>query len=147
MRILLSTTLIVLATGAALGDDKPTGDLGLMQGKWKTMVGPEKDIPVVLEIKGKSARATFTNREGRQMELKGQIVLAEMASPKTLDWVHFTGPNGEQTEPNLAIYKMDGDVLTICNGGPGNARPIEFKAGEGSPPNLLVFKRIKEESK
>jgi uncharacterized protein (TIGR03067 family) len=144
VRILLGVSLLVIVA-AARAEDKPAGDLGLMQGKWKTMVGPNKDIPVVLEIKGKKAKASFHDAEGKAMSIEGEVLLDEKADPKRLDWVHFTRPNGEEADPNLAIYKFNGDVLTICNGGPNNPRPTEFKNGDNGPPNLIVFEKVKDE--
>lgn len=141
--LLVLTTLA--ATPALRSDDQPEDDLKRLQGKWQAMVGPNKDIPIVLEIKNNAAVATFANQKQEPVKLEGEIKLDEKASPKTLDWVNFKTLQGDPAQPNLAIYKLEGDRFTVCNGGPGNPRPTEFKDGEGGPPHVLVFERIKDE--
>jgi hypothetical protein len=44
----------------------------------------------------------------------------------------------------LAIYELSGDELRICNGGPNNDRPTEFKAGDGCLADCLTFKKKKD---
>ena len=127
-------------TGATDADTSPKGDLGKLQGKWTAKVGPEKNIPLVMTVKGNAVTLAFTGRDGAERELKGEIKLDDAAKPhKTLDWVKFTRLNGEEAPANLAIYELDGKTLKVCSGGPGNERPTEFKAGEGGPPNLIVL--------
>lgn len=144
MRYLMPLVLFLIVSVPARADDeKPDGDLGKLQGSWKALVGPEKNFPIVLEIKGKSVVVKVMNQEGREIELKGEFKIDEKASPhRTLDWVNFKRPDGEDAQPNLSIYKIEGETFTVCSGGPGNARPAEFKAGEGGPPNLIEFKRV-----
>jgi hypothetical protein len=56
-------------------------------------------------------------------------------------WVKFVRPNGQEAPDNLGLDEFNGKTLQICNGGPGNERPTEFKAGEGGPPPLVVLTR------
>jgi uncharacterized protein (TIGR03067 family) len=140
----LLTLVLIAATPALRADDPaPEGDLTKLQGKWKAMVGPNKDIPILLEIKGNAALATFQNQRGESIELRGEVKLDEKATPKALDWVNFKNLQGEPAQPNLAIYKLEGDKFTVCNGGPGNPRPSEFKDGDNGPPHVLLFEREK----
>ena len=147
MRILLSAALCA-ATISAVGvagarADEPAlaGDLAKLQGQWTATFGPQNNIVVVLTIKGNSAVLAFT-RDGQSIESKGEIKIDEKAKPhKTLDWIHFTTPTGDTAPANLGIYKLSGDSITVCNGGPGNERPTEFKAGDGGQPQLFVLNR------
>jgi uncharacterized protein (TIGR03067 family) len=128
-------------TTAAAGD--LTGDQAKLQGRWSAKVGPEKNISIVLTIQGSSATLVIGAPNG-QRESKGEIKIDETAKPqKTLDWVNFTNASGQTAPaPNLAIYKLAGDNLTICSGGLGNERPTEFKAGpENKNPSLIVLTR------
>jgi uncharacterized protein (TIGR03067 family) len=59
--------------------------------------------------------------------------------PKSVDLIPDGGPN--RGEHILAIYKFEGDSLTICTARPGQPRPKEFKADKGSGCTLQTFKR------
>src|SRR5262245_47342754 len=144
-RLMLAAWLVLPTALRAAEDPPPEGDLAKLQGKWKTSIGPNKEIPIVVEIKGKAVTVVFSNAEGEKVEIKGEVKLDEKASPKTCDWVNFKGTDGNPAEPNLGIYKIEGDTFTVCNGGPNNPRPTEFRDGEGGPPNLLVLERVKDD--
>ena len=118
------------------------GDLAKLQGRWTAKVGPNKNATVALTIKGTSVQLSIPTAEGQPREVKGELKVDETAKPqKTLDWVNFTGPNGQAAPPRFAIYKLSGDTLTICSGGNGEARPTEFKAGDGNMPGQMVLNR------
>jgi uncharacterized protein (TIGR03067 family) len=129
----------------ARGEDPPTGDLGLMQGKWKTEVGRDTRIPVTLEIAGDTVKVVFTNpQSGESVAMEGKVTIDEKATPRTIDWVGFKRPDGSDAPVNRGIYKIEDGKVTVCNGGPDNPRPTEFKAGEQGGPNLMVLERVKE---
>jgi hypothetical protein len=44
----------------------------------------------------------------------------------------------------LGIYTVEGDALKMCFTKPGNQRPTEFSAKEGSPAMLIELKREKK---
>lgn len=136
---------LAVALAPALADDEPEGDLAKLQGTWQAKVGPNQDVPITVVIKGKTVKATFTNSEGEQRSLDGKLKLDETTTPRHIDWVEFTMPDGSAIEDNQAIYRFDGDdQVEICNGGPGNERPTEFKQVDGGPPNLIILKRVKD---
>jgi len=149
MKTLLSAALIVAVSSftTARGEDTapaPNGDLAKLQGKWTAQVGPEKQVKITLTIKDQNVVLSFPTPEGDERELKGEIRIDEKAKPhKTIDWVKFVRPDGQDAQENHSIYELDGDSFKLCSGGPGNERPTEFKAGEGGPPNLIVLTREK----
>jgi uncharacterized protein (TIGR03067 family) len=149
MKTFLAACLVIVscAVSSPAADDAPSGDLAKLQGKWKGTVGPNQDIPLVMELKGKAVTLALTIPQGQDLELKGQVKLDDKAKPKTWDWIKFTRPDGEDAPDNLALYELDGDTLKICSGGPGNARPTEFKAGDGGPPQIVTLTRVKDGSK
>jgi uncharacterized protein (TIGR03067 family) len=145
MRILLPALALAATAAVALADEPALeGDLARFQGTWSTKVGPKKDIPIALTFKGTEASLVITARNGMQYQSKGEIKIDEEARPRTIDFIKFTRPNGETAPENLGIYEFEEDALRLCTGGSGNARPAEFKAGEGGPPNLIVLRREKE---
>jgi uncharacterized protein (TIGR03067 family) len=133
--------LLVAAADAA----EPKGDLAKFQGKWKTMVGPEKNFPIALLIKGTTVTVSGSTPDGQDFEVKGEIKLDDAAKPfKTIDWVKFAGPEGNDLPENKGIYELvDGDTIKVCNGGPGKDRPTEFKDGEAGSPDVTLLKREK----
>jgi uncharacterized protein (TIGR03067 family) len=140
----LSAAAIVAghAAGARADEPVPAGDLGKLQGDWTAMFGPEKNIPLVITIKGNAATFAITTPDGQERASKGEIKIDENAKPhKTIDWVKFRGRNGEEAPANLGIYTIGTESITVCNGGPGNERPTKFEAGSGGPPQLLVLNR------
>lgn len=145
--ILSASTLPVMAQDAKKADaPAAANDLAKLQGKWSAMVGPDKRIPIIFEFKDKSFSIHVTFN-GEEATLTGDIKIDDTKSPKEIDFLNFTGPGGESIGDNLGIYKLEGDELTSCSGGPGNDRPTEFKAGDGGAPNLTVFKRVIDDVK
>jgi uncharacterized protein (TIGR03067 family) len=139
-----ATTLAVTIVGAIAFADEPalTGDLAKLQGEWTALFGAKKNVPMVVTIKGTGVTLAITAPDGQVHESKGEIKIDENARPyKTLDWIKFPSRSGGTAPENLGIYTLNGDAITICNGGPGNPRPTEFKAGEGGPPQLFVLNR------
>jgi uncharacterized protein (TIGR03067 family) len=60
-------------------------------------------------------------------------------NPKTLD----VSPDGGtmKGEKLLGIYKLEGDILTICMAPKGKDRPAKFEAIPGTDDTLMVFKK------
>jgi uncharacterized protein (TIGR03067 family) len=115
------------------------GDLAALQGEWAAQAGPEKNVPVLLKIKGNTVSLAF-EVNGDSREMKGEVKIDDAAKPhKTIDWVKFTRPDGEDAPANLGIYTLEGDKFTVCSGGPGKERPTEMKAADMGQPSLLVF--------
>jgi uncharacterized protein (TIGR03067 family) len=62
-------------------------------------------------------------------------------TPATIDMTFLEGDAKGQKA--LGIYKLEDEVLTICRGGPGQARPTEFASKPGSGHALMTYKRAK----
>lgn len=139
---ILSILLFGVATPPAETPPAPAGDLGRLQGTWTTEAGSDKEISVVLEIRGDHARVRLrVGKAGPTLRAEGTLKVDESASPHSLDWTEFKMADGLELPEVLAIYEFDGETLRVCNGGPNASRPSEFQPGEGALADLHVFRR------
>jgi uncharacterized protein (TIGR03067 family) len=139
-------TLILSVLGSSAlssGAETPAAenDLARMQGRWTARAGARREVRVVLDIKGRKATATIKTPHGARLLLTGEVKLDEATSPRRLDWMKFTGADQQEFPSLLAIYTLEGDRFTVCNGGLNGMRPTEFKPGDGILAEVVVFER------
>jgi uncharacterized protein (TIGR03067 family) len=140
MKPLLTAALVLLIPAAApAADDKAD-----IQGKWTAKVGPNEDVPIVVEFKDKAILVTVMADDNQEIKFEGEYKLDDAKNPKQIDLVNFTSPEGERTEDNLGIYELKGDELRICTGGPGQARPTEFLPHEEGGRGTVTLRREKK---
>ena len=143
MKGALSILLVFLAVNAPAAEEAGpgTGDLGRLQGKWTTKAGARRDIQVAMEIKGHDVSVAIKTPQGLDFEVQGELKLDETTTPRSLDWKKFSGPDQQPLPEIAAVYKIDGDIFTVRNGGFLGRRPKEFKPGDGALNDLVVFRR------
>jgi RNA polymerase sigma factor (sigma-70 family) len=107
-------------------------------------------------------RAGGVKKEGHKRTFKGDEFTIEKAGqpgsqakvqykidpnkkPKTMDLIPGAGPDKGKTVP--AIYKIEDDTLTICEGDVGKDRPTEFSSTAENGWILLVFERERQKDK
>ncbi len=119
----------------------PESDLGRLQGKWTARAGVRREMKVVLDVQGRRVDAVITTPQGLNLKAQGEVKIDETTSPRTLDWVKFTGPDQQELPSILGIYKLDRESLVVCTGGFNGDRPAEFKPGEGVLSEVVTFRR------
>ena len=72
---------------------------------------------------------------------RGTFTVTVKSTPKTLDVIFSEGP--EKGRSFKGIYKLEGDIYTVCMALPGGERPKEFVSKPGSGHVLEVLKREK----
>src|SRR5262249_6407506 len=140
--------LLLVAAGlllAANKDDASKADLEKMQGNWKmsslTVNGemvPADDVQKIhLTVKGNR----YSVKRGDQpIELSFKLDAGKKV--KEIDLTYETGDNKGKT--NKAIYKLEGDTLTMCRHQEAEReRPAEFASKAGSMHVITVWKREK----
>ena len=138
--------LVVLAVPAALvaEDKKADADLKAMVGKYgvmkaelggKDLTEPLKVLKFEITDGGK-----YTASHGEEIDA-GTFTLDPTKTPKAMDVKPTGGPlKGKLVK---AIYKIDGDVLTICYDHNGGDRPTAFESKPDTTTLLVAYKRTK----
>jgi uncharacterized protein (TIGR03067 family) len=133
----------VVATGQ--GDDK---ELEKFTGTWKltSEVDSGMNIPAdpqeVFVFKGKN----LVNRVGPKITDEFEVKLNPGKTPKEIDLIPLKEPN--KGVPSPAIYKMEGNKLTICvNFAPGGKRPTAFESNQTNRNIILTMEKMDEKKK
>jgi uncharacterized protein (TIGR03067 family) len=144
MKPTLALIAVSLSLGLAQGGElaSRTADLSRLQGRWSAKAGVRRELQVELEVIGQDVKVAITTPQGLNIKVRGGLRLNESTSPRSLDWVRLYGPDEQPLPEIAAIYKVDGETFTVCNGGFLGARPREFKAGDGALADVVVFKRL-----
>jgi uncharacterized protein (TIGR03067 family) len=95
-----------------------------------------KKIKLLIDAEGK----TTAFREGKSF-IASTTKLDPSANPMTIDMTYTEGDIKGRTAPG--IYKIEGDLLTICRSAPDKPRPTEFASQPGSGHTLMTYKREK----
>ncbi len=128
-------------TPSPAADSATSGDLARFQGGWVARAGAERKVHVTLDVDGRRARVKIVTPQGLTLVASGEVKIDETASPRSLDWIKFSGADGTQFPEIQAIYEFRGESLRVCNGGPNNGRPTEFADGDGPLSGVVVFER------
>jgi uncharacterized protein (TIGR03067 family) len=134
-------SLISFAAFAGTETISPNSDLGRLQGRWNARADARGEVRVVLQIDGHKVDASINTPQGIRFRLRGELKVDESTSPRSLDWVKFSGADQQEFPDVLGIYKIHRDTFTIRNGELSGPRPKEFKSGEGVLCEVIVFER------
>jgi uncharacterized protein (TIGR03067 family) len=136
-----------LAPAAPGARDRPKADAPGPVGEWE-MVGARNGVETVgpgqpVRVYRFDADGTFqVFEDGKTVGRPRKFKHDPAADPPTLD---LNSPSAGPSEPVVpAIYRVEGDRLTLCAPFPGaNPRPTAFDAQPGSRRTLFEFKRVK----
>jgi uncharacterized protein (TIGR03067 family) len=137
---------LAMAVGAPQAKDPPKKDDPLV-GEWAlesmTVAGrPVADRQKTVAFTKDGKHGTVVAGQAGPGGLAGTYAHDPKKDPAELD---VSGPAGGapgRTSP--AIYKIEGDTLTICSSLFGRVRPTTFDAPAGSDRARMVYKRVKD---
>lgn len=139
MALLVWATVLTATSGS---DD----ELARHQGTWRVrsfvrdgMATPEEIATSIVRIVEKDH--VVWKREGKSFA-GTTVKLDPSTRPASIDVIPDGGPNRDKA--SFGIYKLEGEILTICMADQGAARPKEFKAEKGSRHTLMVFDRLNQ---
>jgi uncharacterized protein (TIGR03067 family) len=142
--------LEVLKRGKAVSRaDAVRAERKRLEGRWQA---------VTYALDGKEAAAADLKRVQLIFDAEGRTVAVQDGKPflrsttkidptadlKMMDITFTLGGDKGKTAP--AIYKVDGDTLTICRSAPGMDRPTKFSSKAGSGHTLMVYSRRKQDA-
>src|SRR5206468_2868883 len=138
----------ILAFATDAKDDSADKDLKKLQGTWEAVSVrvDGADVPAD-DVKDSGITMTFDKDKYSYKAAKsgntetGTVKLDPGKKPATMDIAIGDGDDKGKTQ--LAIYKVEGDKLTLCFTDPGKERPTEFAAKKDSGHQLVVFKKAK----
>jgi uncharacterized protein (TIGR03067 family) len=129
-----------------------TGDDAKLRGSWDVASADMKGVVTRIgedELAGTTATFTFEKDKMRIESLwdgkkETQVLKIQFdpdKTPKELDLIELEGPY--KGNASKAIYKIEGDTLTICIARPDFDRPDRFTTALGDGRTLYVLKRSK----
>lgn len=136
----LGFLLLVLAGAAEARAQRPTGDLGRLQGKWWSQrSAANREITTVLVFEGDKVKMT-TRGPGIESSSTNRVTLDEAARPKRIDFLHDEAEGEAQVGDKKSKVKVDvGDVLGIYELGGGNLK-VFFSPEKGKRPASMNAK-------
>jgi len=139
-RIVLLAASLLMVGFATSQDEKPKGDLALLQGAWQVWLNPDESV--FIEVKGKTFAMSHQKAKVKTELSNGTLVFPEQAGAKALDWVEVKSSRGEAGPDNRCIYELHGDTWILIGGGP-DKRPDQFYSGAADGNQTFVLKRVK----
>jgi uncharacterized protein (TIGR03067 family) len=140
---MFAAALTLLTFAAAPVPKGAENSNAFMQGEWKIIKflhdGEAEDLkknPVSVTIAG-NRMSTYRGPFCDVMT----FTLDPTAKPPALN---FTTEEGKRSRLVLAIYKIEGGVLTVCFHRDGVTRPTKFESLEESNTGLFVLERAKK---
>lgn len=127
------------------GYAQPTDDRSKLEGTWSCTSAVIDGKPLAEEA-AKVLRLTLTadhyrTERGEQVLFDSTYTVDATKNPKTIEMV---GTEGElKGKPALGIYKLEGDLLTMCYVMPGRERPTTFESQPETGIFLVIWKRMK----
>jgi uncharacterized protein (TIGR03067 family) len=138
LTVALWASFMLVGGGArALGDEKKVAEvLKSIKGTW----APDADgIDSKWTFDGDTLKASVNGAD-----YTCKVKLDPEAKPhSTIDLTINEGPEDSKGKISKAIYKLDGEKLTLCVSLPGKDRPKEFEQTEGE---AFLFKLKKEKA-
>jgi uncharacterized protein (TIGR03067 family) len=138
----LAVGLLIAADG---GKDQAAKDRKMLEGTWTITSVVRNDNPLP-EGKLKGARMIFRGevyiqKLGEKTIAKGKFRLDPGKKPRTIDLTRTDGK--EEKKTTFGIYELKDGVLRICGARPGQERPTELAARDGSDHTLVTLQRAK----
>jgi uncharacterized protein (TIGR03067 family) len=146
MRLTVSFVAALVFVATCSAQDAANNEMAQLEGTWSMVAGQANGQAMSEELVKTGKRVAkdgeTTISIGARILFKAKFTIDVTKKPKTIDYAMTEGPTKGKTQ--LGIYELDGDTVKFCFAAPGNDRPTEFTAKEGSQRTLSVWKRDKK---
>jgi uncharacterized protein (TIGR03067 family) len=123
---------------------EPSGPATEFEGEWQmlsgVMSGKAMDESTVQWVKRVTRGNQTSVIAGPQTMLNVEFTFDPSTSPASIDYLNLHGSTKGKRQ--AGIYKLEGEVLTVCVAAPGAVRPGEFTSVSGDGRTLTVWKRV-----
>jgi uncharacterized protein (TIGR03067 family) len=132
--------------GATVDPKVITAELGSLAGTWvyERQVVEGHEVPIAelrqdtIVITGNSLVRNSSRADGKGLTINSSISVDPTTSPKQMD---DDANLGFRISRRPGIYKLEGNMLTLCYDNKGAQRPTVFESPEGSSFALTVLRR------
>jgi uncharacterized protein (TIGR03067 family) len=146
MRVIVTGIAVLVLAGAGGAQDANKKEMSQLEGDW-SMVSGEANGMAMPQDTVKTGKRIAKDGEttisfAGQLYFKAKYTIDPTKKPKAIDYMMTEGPTKGKT--HLGIYELDGDTVRFCFAAPGQDRPTDFTAKDGSQRTLSVWKRDKK---
>ncbi len=142
--VLLALASIMLLGAEGANENTPRESKEL-EGAWNvtSVVRNRNELPAerLKDLQMIFQGGRFAFKQGDKTLTEGTFRLDPAKAPGTIDLTAIDANGNNQT--TLAIYELMDDSLKICGAQPGETRPGEFAAMDGSGHTLTALRRVK----
>ncbi len=132
--------------GVARAEDDARKEREKLEGTWQVTSakdnGQKMPADQVKDIRLVFSGEEFSTADGDLTIMKGTFTVHPSKKPKAMDLKSLFGRHKNETAP--AVYKLDGDTLTICLAAPKDKRPAKLESTVDNGAMLMVCKREKQ---
>ena len=140
--------LVALAAGILLatesGNEQATQESKRLEAFWTvtSVLRDRNELPAerLKDLQIVFRDGNFSFKQGDKTLATGTFRLDPAKTPHAIDLTTIEGDGNKKT--TFAIYELADDVLRICGAKPGEERPSEFAAMDGSGHTLTTCQRV-----